>query len=313
MTIHTDHAAWLQFLARGVDANWGRPVPDHVFLVSPIGFGRAEESAQDNVYMASDGFDAARALAQHADLVAAVRRVVPATVFPGRPETPDAVFPNNVFATAPGRLVIGAMKHPVRQREADRDDLPDWCARTFGMTVHRLAAPGVVTELTGPLIIDRGRGLGFCGLSERINEAGLAATHAALGLRATFAFPLVAGEYHTNVVMSVLAGRALVLHRASIADPADAEAIAALYPDAVVWLDDAEKAAFAGNCIALSDRHVFLSARAFAALSEATRATFGRLGFELVPVAIDEIEKAGGSLRCCVGEVYSGPAKPTLV
>jgi N-dimethylarginine dimethylaminohydrolase len=29
-----------------------------------------------------------------------------------------------------------------------------------------------------------------------------------------------------------------------------------------------------------------------------------RCGFEVVAVVLDEIEKAGGSLRCCVGEIY---------
>lgn len=300
-----DAATWQRFTAAAPGGDFGRPVPDGAFLVRPDGFHRAEESALDNVYMAASGFDAERALAQHADLVAAVRCVLPVQVFPGRAETPDAVFPNNVFATVPGRLVIGAMKHAVRQREAEREDLPAWFREHHGMDVVRLAAPGVVTELTGPMIIDRGRGLGFCGMSERVNEAGLVATHEALALRATFAFDLKPGEYHTNVVMSVLAGRALVLHRSSLADPADADAIAALYGDAVIWLDDAEKAAFAGNCIALSDRHVFMSARAAHALSEATRAKFARLRFDVVVVDLDEIEKAGGSLRCCIGEIYS--------
>ena len=32
--------------------------------------------------------------------------------------------------------------------------------------------------------------------------------------------------------------------------------------------------------------------------------TLDRRGFEVVAVALDEIEKAGGSLRCCVGEIY---------
>ncbi|MBK8285887.1 MAG: amidinotransferase [Ahniella sp.] len=304
MSIYRDPASWMARLALGVPADWGRAVPDQAFLVSPIGFRRADESARDNVYMAESGFDAERALTQHADLVAAVRGVLPATVFPGSAETPDAVFPNNVFASVPRRLIIGAMKHPVRQREAARTDLPAWFEAQFGASVQRLDAPGVVAELTGPLIIDRGRGLGFCGMSERVNEAGLAAMDEAFGLRAMYAFDLVPGEYHTNVVMSVLAGRALVLHRASVADPAAADAIASLYGDAVIWLSDEEKAAFAGNCIALSDRHVFLSARAYQSLAASTRQRFLDLRFELVPVALDEIEKAGGSLRCCIGEIY---------
>ena len=42
--------------------------------------------------------------------------------YAGDPAAPDGLFPNNVFATVPGGLVVGRMRHPVRQREALRDD-----------------------------------------------------------------------------------------------------------------------------------------------------------------------------------------------
>ena len=64
-----------------------------------------------------------------------------------------------------------------------------------------------------------------------------AAMHAAFGLRATLMFDLAAGEYHTNVVMSVLAGRGLVICPDGFADPVVAEAIAALYEPTVLRLD----------------------------------------------------------------------------
>ena len=47
-----------------------------------------------------------------------------------------------------------------------------------------------------------------------------------------------------------------------------------------------------------------MEAAAADALAPANRAKFGKLGFRLHAVALDEIEKAGGSLRCCVGEVF---------
>src|SRR3546814_13537431 len=53
--------------------------------------------------------------------------------------------------------------------------------------------PGVA-ELTGSLVIDRARGLGFCGLSARCDTTGAAAMHAAFGLRATLLFDLAAGR-----------------------------------------------------------------------------------------------------------------------
>jgi N-dimethylarginine dimethylaminohydrolase len=47
-----------------------------------------------------------------------------------------------------------------------------------------------------------------------------------------------------------------------------------------------------------------MSATAERALAPATRAHLRALGFALHTVAMPELEKAGGSLRCCVAEVY---------
>jgi hypothetical protein len=273
------------------------------FLVSPDGFSLAAESASDNTYMASGGVDMQLALAQHRALVAAIGVSLPVHVFPGSADTPDAVFPNNVFATVPGKLIVGAMRHPVRQREAMRSDLPAWFAERLGYSVERIDRPGVVAELTGPLIIDHARAIGYCGISERVNAAGLQAMLQAFGLRAIYAPDLVAGEYHTNVVMSVLAGRALVIHSASFADPTAAQVIALPYGENVIWLSDSEKEAFVGNCIAMRSDEVWMSARAAEALSVEHRDALTRMGFSVRSIDISEIEKAGGSLRCCIAEI----------
>ena len=52
------------------------------------------------------------------------------------------------------------------------------------------AATDLVAELTGSLIIDRARGVGYCGLSERCDMAGARAMHQAFDLRLTFCFEL---------------------------------------------------------------------------------------------------------------------------
>ena len=274
------------------------------FFVQPDQFALAAESATDNRYMASGSVDRSRALREHATLVEAIGRLIPTQVFPGLIDAPDAVFPNNVFATVPGKLLIGAMRHPVRQREADRADIPDWFVAQHGYEVESLIAPGVVAELTGALVPDRAAGIGYFGLSERLNAAGAAAMHRAFGLRSSLMFDLAPGEYHTNVVLSVLAGRAVVLHAGSFADPEVARVIAARYAPHVVWLSDAEKADFVGNCIALAADTVFMSARANAALTAEHRAILMHAGFSVRSVDLAEIEKAGGSLRCCVAEVF---------
>ena len=121
--ITRDLAAFLD-VARATPADFGPATARAAFLVAPDGFALAEQSAADNRYMAqADAFDANRASAQHRELHRAFATVLPTVCFAGDPQTPDALFPNNVFATAAGRYVIGRMRHPVRQHEAARTDI----------------------------------------------------------------------------------------------------------------------------------------------------------------------------------------------
>jgi hypothetical protein len=275
------------------------------FLVAPHGFALAAESATDNRYMAmQESPDSLRALAEHAALAAEMHSCLPTIVFPGDASTPDAVFPNNVFASAPGRLIVGAMRHPVRRREAARADIRGFFRDLLHCEIVDLSIEPVVAELTGALVIDRARGIGFCGLSERCDLDGARAMHAAFGLKLTFCFALAPGEYHTNVVLAQLASRSAIIAADGFADPAAAQAIAAVYSPQVVYLDVAQKAAFAGNAIALSPDSVWMSARAAASLHPQQRAALADWGFALRSVDLREIEKAGGSLRCCIGEIY---------
>ena len=293
------------FLARAHALPADRPAcADAVFLVRPDGFALAEQSASDNRYMAgASAFDSERALAQHDALAEALRSELPVTVFPGDTQTPDAVFPNNVFGTAPGRLVLGHMRHAVRQREAERQDIREHFTAQGRELIDLRRQPGIA-ELTGALIIDRARGIGLAGYSERCEAAGAAAMLDAFDLRLGYGFRLTDGEYHSNVVMSVLASRALVICPEAFVEPATPRALADLYAPDVIELTVAEKNAFAGNCIALRPDSVWMSEAAADGLTPASRRAFERAGFRIRSVPLDAIEKAGGSLRCCVGEVF---------
>jgi hypothetical protein len=302
--ITRDTAAFLD-LARNTPTDFGPATARAAFLVAPDGFALAEQTAADNRYMAeAAAFDAARASAQHRDLQRALAEVVPTICFAGDPRTPDALFPNNVFATASGRYVVGRMRHPVRQLEAERGDIRGFFGGVLDYAEIDLSTQPHPCELTGALVIDRARGLGFCGLSERCDEAGARLMHEALGLRATLLFELAPGEYHTNVVLAVLAGRAALLCPQGFAEAAVVAAIAGLYAPHAAVLAPAEHQAFAGNAIALSADVVWMSAQADRALSAATRATLAAAGFAVRAVELDAIEAGGGSLRCCVGEIF---------
>lgn len=291
--------------ARGCATDAGPATARAAFLVAPAGFRRADESAADNAYMQpQSAFRADAALAQHAALAAALSTTLPTVTFPGDPAAPDGVFPNNVFATAPGVLVVGRMRHALRRREAGRADIRGFFTDVLGYRLRDLSWQPHACELTGALVVDRARGIGFCGLSERCDAEGAALMHAAFGLRATLLFDLAPGEYHANVVLAVLAGRAAVVCPAGFADAAVAEAIARLYAPHALRLDARAQAAFAGNVIALSDDAAWMSATAAAALGADGRRALQAAGFAVRSVPLEAIEAAGGSLRCCVGEIY---------
>ena len=291
--------------ARSVASDFGPPCAKAAFMVSPLGFCLAEQSARDNRYMQmTQSVDAQQAITEHLALQQAVRAHCPVICFPGDAATPDAVFPNNVFATAPGISIIGHMRHPIRQNEARRMDIRHFFTDAMAYREIDLSTQPGICELTGSLIIDRARGLGYCGLSERCDQAGAVAMHQAFGLRATLLFDLADTEYHTNVVLSILASRAAVIAPSGFADAGVAAAIAGFYQPAVIELSAAQKADYAGNCIALSDKALFLSERAHDSLTIPQRMHFERMDFELVAVPMPTLEKAGGSLRCCIGEIF---------
>ena len=274
-------------------------------LIEPVDFSVCTESAVDNPYMILDGTtDPDRALRQSrglAELIAA--RGIEVRCFPGDPQTPDAVFPNNVFATTPEHFIIGHMLHPGRQKEAERMDIRNHFS-SQGYRIIDLSRMDCIAELTGPLIIDHARRIGFCGMTGRVDDTGLRAMHDAFGLRMIFSFDLQEHEYHTNVVMMILAGRACVIYPGAFIDAAVPAAISNAFPGRTLILSKEEKNAFAGNCIALTETDLFMSRTGINALRPSSIATLESWGFTLHSTELDEIEKAGGSLRCMVAEVF---------
>ncbi len=276
-------------------------------MIEPDKFQVSDQTALDNVYMDTDAIvDSERAVREHRGLARAISDCgVPVIRFPGRAATPDDVFPNNVFATVPGRLIVGSMLHSQRRMEAQRQDIRELFTGLMGYQCHDLSLqPELVAELTGAMIIDRGRGIGFCGMTQRVDEAGCQAMHEAFNLNLTYQFDLKPTEYHTNVVMTILADRVLIVCPDAFINSDVPAAIAAAYPGHVLELDQAEKTAFAGNCIAVTDHDIMLSATAIEALAVTKKKQLQDWGFTLHSVPFSELEKAGGSVRCAIGEVY---------
>ncbi len=196
------------------------------------------------------------------------------------------------------------MLNPERQREAQRPDIRKFFTELMRYEEFDLSGRGYVAELTGAMVVDRARRLGFCGLTRRVDPAGCRAMNEAFELALCFQFALKPDEYHTNVVMAVLASRALVICPEAFVDPEVPAAISEAFPGRVLELSVAEKNAFAGNCLALSFEDLFMSAAALRALAPEKRARLASWGFRIHAPELDEIEKAGGRLRCCIAEIF---------
>ena len=297
-----------EFLKQLESRDWPTDSPASaraVMMVEPTDFTVSSESAVDNHYMnLEDDVDAQLALKQSRDLASLlVAQGIEVVSFPGDPMTPDAIFPNNVFACTSDHLIIGHMLHPGRQAEAEREDIRSYF-QANGYASIDLSQQDCVAELTGVLNIDHARQIGFCGMTGRVDEAGLVAMHDAFDLNMIFSFELQAEEYHTNVIMMVLAGRACVIYPDAFVDQRVPEAIAAAFPGRTLLLSKAEKNAFAGNCIALTDSDLFMSQTGADALRSTSRDALESWGFTIHAARLDEIEKAGGSLRCMVAEIF---------
>ncbi|MEC9032400.1 MAG: arginine deiminase-related protein [Planctomycetota bacterium] len=302
--IHTTADSFLEVAARQTP---GTPaVMKEALLVSPEGFGLSEQSAADNPYMKTGlPLDLDKASRQHEALALKLEKLgVKTRVFSGIEGQDDGVFPNNVFATVPGRLVIGSMRHPVRRKEAEREDIRTFFSKTLGYETHDLSAQECVAELTGPLVIDRARNIGFCGMSSRVDEAGCALMAEALGLDATLSFDLAKGEYHTNLVLAIAAGELCLVHPGSVPNPFLLKSLRAIYEDRVLLLRESEKSSFAGNCIAATEKDLLFSQAAEDTLREETRTALEDWDFRIHFLDVSEFEKAGGSVRCLVTEIF---------
>ena len=283
------------------------PTMKAAFMVSPVGFTLDMQTAQDNQYMQMEqAVDATRALVQQMHLAKRISDCgIPVSTFPGSPETPDAVFPNNAFATSHNkRYIIGAMRYSNRQKETQRQDIRTFFDDVLGYEKYEIQEGQAVAELTGVLVPDRGRSVGFVGMTERVDDAGVAALHEGFNLDLLYQFDLKPTEYHTNVVMACLAGEACVVCPDSFVNTADADAIADFYKGRTLEISDAEKQAFIGNCISITPKDVFFSQKALDTLSSSARSQLESWGYILHGVDVSELEKAGGSLRCMVGEIF---------
>lgn len=292
-----------------------------VLLVRPRAFGFHAEAAASNAFAsAASGDVTGPALAEFDALVEALEaRGVEVLVLddPDRPQSPDAVFPNNwVSFHGDGTLVLYPMATAARRLERNAEGLSTLLAasgfelrRTVDLSFHERS--GHFLEGTGSLVLDRRASRAFASRSARTDEHVIADFDDRLDY-STLLFDARdrSGQpiYHTNVLLSlgtdfaILCGETLDdEYRPLLVDELEASG------RTVISVSYDQMRQFACNLIELSGKNgpvIALSAaarRSFRADQLRRLESFG----ELAEAHIPTIEKVGGgSVRCMIADVH---------
>ena len=295
--------------------------PAHVVLVRPHRFHPNPLTAADNAFQhdvtAPSGEIARRARDEVGGLAEVLTAAgVEVSVFEDEgTATPDSVFPNNWLSTHEDGTVVLYPMYAANRRPERREDVVAHLREHFAvrrvldLTGHELE--GRFLEGTGAMVLDHVGRIAYACRSQRLDPGLFAEVCAELGYD-----PLLIDAtdrdgmavYHTNVLMSVgteiaLVGSGMIRDR----DQRD-RVLGALRGSGrdVVELSEAQVQGFLGNCLEVTGRdgpYLVMSQQAAGLLSPAQRRRIER-SCRILPVAVEAIEAAGGSVRCMIAGTH---------
>ncbi len=224
----------------------------------------------------------------------ALRRTIEDLGHAVRVVEPGAGLPDMVFA-ANSALVVGdrvvAARMATTERQGEEALYRSWFASEG---VGDVLVPRHVNEGEGDFVVVAGRVLG--GFGFRTDRRAHREVQQWLG-RPVISLRLVdPARYHLDLALAALDDDTIV-YSPDAFDPSSAGRLARLFPDALVARHpDARR--FGMNL--LSDgHHVLVPASASGMAPELCER-----GYEPVSVDVSELEKAGGSVKCCVLELH---------
>lgn len=300
-----------------------------VFMVRPYSFRKNEETATNNHYQQDLTQASAAEIIQRAQdefdgMVDRLRDAgVEVIVFDeAEPhETPDALFPNNWISThANGAIGLYPMFASNRRTER-REDVPLMLEHQYGFAVEDIydftefEAHDKFLEGTGSIVLDRIHRKAYAALSERTDERALGHFCEQLDFQpiAFNAFQTVGAErlpiYHTNVMMSVGTGYAVVCldciddaeERSSLVDSLTSDGLH------IVELSEAQINQFAGNMLELQGSEgplLVMSEQAYNSLQpDQIQALESHVSLLHAPLPTIET-CGGGSARCMIAEIH---------
>ncbi len=300
-----------------------------VFMVRPHSFRKNEETATNNHYQrdiaqASPEEIIERAQEEFDGLVDQLKAAgIEVVVFDeAEPhETPDALFPNNWISThADGTVALYPMFAPNRRTER-REDVPLVLEHQFGFDVRQIIdftefeSHNKFLEGTGSIVLDRINRKAYAALSDRTDARALEHFCDQLDFEpvAFQAFQTVDNQrlpiYHTNVMMSIGSGYAVVCLDCIDSDDERKQVVDAIAQDGLelIAITEEQVNQFAGNMLELTGDDgpvLVMSASAYQSLVPEQIEKLQQ-HTTLLHAPLPTIETCGGgSARCMIAEIH---------
>ncbi len=301
---------------------------NHIVMVRPATFRTNEQTAINNYYqkhtLLSDKDALHNAHAEFDSLVACLRKhQVKVTVVQdtAKPDTPDAIFPNNWFVLLPKqRAVLFPMYAP--NRRAERNErivtslIKEGCQICSVTDYTKEEEQNLFLEGTGSMVIDHQNRIAYCALSPRSELVLFHRFCKDFNYKAVVfhAYQTVNEQrllvYHTNVIMSIGEQFAIICLDAidNVKERHQVHDSLTFSGKDVISITEKQVGQFAGNMLALSTIEgnplLVMSTRAYASLTLHQIQKLEQYAI-LVHSPIPTIEDlGGGSVRCMMAEVY---------
>lgn len=298
-------------------------------MVRPHSFRKNEETATNNHYQrdiaqASPEEIIERAQEEFDGLVGQLKAAgIEVVVFDeAEPhETPDALFPNNWISThADGTVALYPMFAPNRRTER-REDVPLVLEHQFGFDVRQIIdftefeSHNKFLEGTGSIVLDRINRKAYAALSDRTDARALEHFCDQLDFEpvAFQAFQTVDNQrlpiYHTNVMMSIGSGYAVVCLDCIDSDDERKQVVDAIAQDGLelIAITEEQVNQFAGNMLELTGDEgpvLVMSASAYQSLVPGQIEKLQQ-HTTLLHAPLPTIETCGGgSARCMIAEIH---------
>ena len=237
-------------------------------------------------------------------------------------ELPDAVFPNNWFATyEDGTVILFPMLTPNRRKER-KMDIADVMFKPAGYNAGKIIdltkneEKNLILEGTGSMVLDRKNNTVYAIESERTSRELFDEYCGIMNIPPDNRIFFHADDengtpiYHTNVIMSVGEGFAVLCdecissfdERNDVLDKLESHGLE------VILINYKQMNSFCGNLLNLKNQKeeslIVMSENAFRAFEPEQILTLEKYG-KIIPVDIDTIEKTGGgSARCMIAEIF---------